>query len=425
MTRYSSLFVSSHGWQPLVLTGLLALGLVTASCQKEEFDDHYTLQDDAGFGSVSTIGGSLATKYAPGETVPVIVAFNQADNLKDITVFQVINKLDSMVVGTYSANGQYQSTPQLYTQIVPYTVPGTLANKTPVRVDVTLNFADGSKRLRRFTYTAANSPTLKFGTTPVTYRNGLSATQQSSGDVLGYSILLNEGGIATVPTAGSTATLFKNVDSLTYFVRSGTDAPKRLGVVRGPSAGAATTVTVNAPVPANSNGQTLTYSFVAYAQNTSTSLTAAPINIVGPTSFATALKTGRVVFGAGAPADSVAFNLKTALNEPNNGPTANKDLYVSGISTTSFTLAAANTTRYYKLTPAQVASGLYTSATANAIGLLLFQNTTSADLGIVAVNDVYAVRVRGTGEMMLLRVTGIKSSSAGSTGRVKFEYRTL
>ncbi|MET4107255.1 hypothetical protein [Hymenobacter sp. UYP22] len=424
MTRHSSLF-AARLWQPLGLAGLLALGLATAGCKKEEFDDHYTLQDEAGFGSITTVGGALATKYAPGETVPVIVAFNQGDNLKDVTVFQVINKQDSAVVGTYPANGQYNGTPQIFTQTVPYTVPATLANKTPVRVDVTLNFADGSKRLRRFTYLSASSPTLKFSATPVTYRNGLSATQQSSGDILGYSILLNEGGIATVPTAGSTATLFKAVDSLTYFARVGTDAPKRLGVVRGPSAGAATTVTVNAPVPAGSNGQTLTYSFVAYAQNTTTTLTAAPINIVGPTSFATALKTGRVVFGASAPSDSLAFNLKTALNEPAAGPVANKDLFVSGISTTSFTLAAANTTRYYKLTPAQVASGLYTTATANAIGLLLFQNTTSADLGTVAVNDVYAVRVRGTGEMMLLRITGIKSSAAGSTGRVKFEYRTL
>ncbi|RSK36236.1 hypothetical protein [Hymenobacter metallilatus] len=424
MTRYSSLF-AARWWQPLGLAGLLALGLATASCKKEEFDDYYTLQDNAGFGLVTTLGGALATKYAPTETVPVVVAFNPGDNLKDITVFQVINRLDSAVVGTYPANGQYNSTPQILTQVVPYTVPANLANKTPVRVDVTLTFADGSKRLRRFTYTAANSPTLKFGTTPVTYRNGLSATQQSSGDILGYSILLNEGGISTVPAGGSTATLFKNVDSLTTFVQVGTDAPRRLAVVRGPSAGAATTVTVNAPVPAGSNGKTLTYSFVAYAQNTSTSLTAAPINIVGPTSFATALKTGRVVFGSGAPSDSLAFNLKTALNEPAAGPAANKDLFVSGISTTSFTLAAANTTRYYKLTPVQVASGLYTTATANAIGLLLFQNTTSADLGTVAVNDVYAVRVRGTGEMMLLRITGIKSSAAGSTGRVKFEYRTL
>ncbi|RSK46837.1 hypothetical protein [Hymenobacter rigui] len=425
MKQYITSWVTARrGWQPLALAGLLALGLATAGCKKEDFNDYVQLQDNAGFGSISTQGGALATKYAPGETVPVIVAFNQSDNLKDITVFQVINKQDSAVVGTYPASGQLNGTPQLFNQTVPYTVPSTLANKTPVRVDVTLNFADGSKRLRRFTYTAASSPTLKFSATPVTYRNGLSVTQQTSGDILGYSILLNEGGIATVPTGGSTSTLFKNVDSLTYFVQSGTGTARRLGVVRGPSAGAATTVTVNAPVPAGSNGQTLTYSFVAYAQNTSTTLTAAPIAIAAPVSFAATAKTGRVAFGVATPSDSLAFNLRTGLNEPQSGPATNKDLSVSSYTSAGVVLTASNTTRYYKLTPAQVAAGLYNSATVNAIGLLLFQNTTSAELGTVAVNDVYAVRVRGA-ETMLLRITGIKPSASGSTGRVKFEYRTL
>jgi hypothetical protein len=103
-----------------------------------------------------------------------------------------------------------------------------------------------------------------------------------------------------------------------------------------------------------------------------------------------------------------------------------KDLQVSGLSSTGgLTLNAPNTTRYYKLTAAQLAAAPYATATANAIGNLVFQNTLVADLGTATAGDVYAVKVRGTSEVMLLRIQAVRSSTSGGIGRVKFEYRSL
>lgn len=101
---------------------------------------------------------------------------------------------------------------------------------------------------------------------------------------------------------------------------------------------------------------------------------------------------------------------------------------MSGLSSTSssaLTLSAPNTTRYYKLTSAQLAASPYATATANQVGLLLYQNAASADLGTPAAGDVYAVRLRGASTYALLRVLGTRASTGGGIGRVKFEYRTL
>jgi hypothetical protein len=419
--------ITAQPWlKSLVAPALGLLCFAASSCEKEPFDNHYKVQDATGFSILGLPNAGLAPKYAPGESAQVIIGYNANETPKDITVFQVINKQDSMVVGTYPANGQFLQSAQLTTQVVPYVVPATLANKTPVRVDVTLNFANGSKRMRRFTYNVASSPTLKFGATPATYRNGLAGTAQSTGDIIGYSLILNEGGIATLPPPAATpnATLFKAVDSLAYYYREGTQTPVRIGSVKNPTAGAANTRTVDITVPAAANGKTVTFVFVAYAQSTSATLTSAPISIGGTTALATT-RTGRVSFGPNSAPDSLAFNLKTGLNEPAANPVAAKDLFVSGVSGNTLLLSAANGTRFYKVPAAQVANGFYTKATANEVGNLIFLNTTSADLGAVAANDVYAVKVRGTGETMLLRILGTKNSTAGSTGRVRFEYRSI
>ncbi|QJX45647.1 hypothetical protein HMJ29_01325 [Hymenobacter taeanensis] len=421
------LYTTARPWlNALVAPALGLLCFAASSCEKEPFDNHYTVQDASGFTILGLPNAGLAAKYAPGETAPVIIGYNANESPKDITVFQVINKQDSAVVGTYPANGQFLQSAQLTTQAVPYVVPANLANKTPVRVDVTLTFANGSKRMRRFTYTVASSPTLKFGATPATYRNGLAGTAQSTGDIIGYSVIINEGGISTLPAPAATpnATLFKAVDSLAYYYREGTQAPIRLGVVRNPTAGAANTRTVDIVVPAAASGKTINFVFVAYAQSTSATVTSAPIAIGGTTALATT-RTGRVSFGPNSAPDSLAFNLKTGLNEPAANPVTAKDLFVSGVSGNTLVLSAANGTRYYKVPAAQVANGFYTKATANDVGTLIYQNTTAADLGAVAVNDVYAVKVRGTGETMLIRIVGTKNSTGGSTGRVRFEYRSL
>jgi hypothetical protein len=73
---------------------------------------------------------------------------------------------------------------------------------------------------------------------------------------------------------------------------------------------------------------------------------------------------------------------------------------------------------------AQLTANPYAKATANAVGNLLYQNTTTADLGAPAVGDVYTVRLRGGPEVLLLRVFALRASTNGGVGRLRFEYRS-
>lgn len=400
------------------------LGLLLGSCKKE-VDNLYTVDSEPGFAGLGQPRVALAARYAPGEAVPLFVSFAETDQLRDVTVFQVVARLDSAVLGTYPAAGTYNTTGGLQVMPVPYTVPNrTNGNGLTVRVDVTLNFQNGGSRMRRFSYVIAAPATLEFATAPPvpTYRNGLTGTAQSEGDVVGYSLILNKGGIGTVPVPPSTSLLFKAVDSLTTFYRIGTQPRVRAGVVRNPTTGVANTRTVDATIPRGSNGQPVTFIFEAYAAVQTLTLTAPAINVTNPTPLAT-LRTGRIAGGPSVTLDSLAFNLRTGTIEPAANPVAAKDLFLSGTGST-VTLSAANNTRFYRATPAQVAAGFYTSPNANLVATTLFQNTTVADVGAIAVNDVFAVRVRGA-EVMLLRILSVKAGSGGAAARVRFEYRSL
>ena len=418
-----------------LLLALPVLGLLLGGCKKNELDDYYHAPDtelsDAGFAGLGLPRVPLSTRYAPGDAVPLFVTYNETDQLRDITVFQVVNKADSVQTGVYPAGGSFNASGGLLAQAVPYVVPAA-TNGVPVRVDVTLTFQNGAKRLRRFTYNIAQPITLKFGATPATYRNTLAATAQSEGDIIGYSLITNETGIGVLPTPPALPApanpLFKAVDSLTTFYRIGTGAPVRVGVIRNPSNGAANTRTVDVTIPRNTNGQPVTYSFTAYGAVQAVTVTAPPINVTNPTVLAT-LRTGRISGGPNATPDSLAFNLRTGLIEPAANPATAKDLFVSGVSGGVF-LSAANTTRYTKITPLQLDRGFYSAPTANATGTALYANgvasaaSVSADLGPVAAGDVYAVRIRAA-EFALLRILSVKPSAAGSNARVRFEYKTL
>ncbi|AMR27742.1 hypothetical protein A0257_11980 [Hymenobacter psoromatis] len=370
----------------------------------------------------ATLNPTFNAKYAPGETIPVTALFNAPDNLTTITVFQA-TKTDSAQAGSYPAGGTFNPTLQSTAQTVPYVVPAAYPIGTMVRVDVTLTFAGGT-RLRRFTYQVANPPTLIFGSPAATYRNGLSATAQSEGDLIGYAVTLNAGGVSTA--TGLAPNLFKNVDSLVYYARVGTAGPLlRQGVIKTPTAGVENKRTIDLRVPPGAAGGGATFIFMAFAQSTSTTLTTPPLSVGAPTPLKTT-RQGRVSFGGGLSTDSLAFNLVTSLNEPAANAVTAKDLQVNGLSSTgTLTLNTSNPTRYYKLTTAQLAATPYATASANAIGTLLYQNTASADLGTPAVGDVYAVRLRGTPEVMLLRILALKPSTTGGVGRVRFEYRSL
>ncbi|NML67671.1 hypothetical protein HHL22_20920 [Hymenobacter sp. RP-2-7] len=412
------------------LLGLLGLGAL-ASC-KTNLPTPYTGPPTGGYANLALPNTTaLVTKYAPGESIPLTLGYYQGDNPTTITVFQA-TKTDSAQVGSYPVNGTFNQTLAVNTQAVPYTVPTTYAIGTAVRVDVTLNFADGGQRLRRITYTVASSPTLTNGTPTLTYRNGLGASAQTNGDVLGYAITLNAGGISTVPTGATTppSNLFKNVDSLVYYARTGTTgALQRQGVIKTPTAGVVNSRTIDVRIPSGSAAAGgAQFVFTAFAQTTSTTLTSALVPVAAAGTPLATTRRGTVSFGGGSSADSLAFNLSAGLPEPAANASTGKDLQVSGLSTAgsgALTLSAPNTTRYYKLSSSQLAANPYATATANQVGLLLYQNTASADLGTPAAGDVYAVRLRGASTYALLRILGTRASTSGGVGRVKFEYRTL
>jgi hypothetical protein len=409
---------------------LLTLGAL-AGC-KQELPTPYSTTPTGGYANLSLPNAAtLATKYAPGESIPLTLGYNAGDSPSSITVFQA-TRTDSSQAGSYPVQGTFNTTLGVTTQTVPYTVPTTYPIGSAVRVDVTLNFPDGGQRLRRITYTVASSPTLTNGTPTLTYRNGLAASAQTNGDIIGYAITLNAGGISTVPTGATSppSNLFKNVDSLVYYARAGTTGTlQRQGVIRTPTAGVANSRTIDVRIPSGSAAAGgAQFVFTAFAQSTSTSLTSALVPVVASGTALATTRRGAVSFGGGSSADSLAFNLSAGLPEPAANASTGKDLQVSGLSTAgngALTLSAPNTTRYYKLTSSQLAANPYATATANQVGLLLYQNTASADLGAPTAGDVYAVRLRGASTYALLRVLGTRASTSGGVGRVKFEYRTL
>jgi len=424
---YSRLFTNLRLF---ALLCLVACGL--ASCEKEPVDTYYQLQSEPGLALINS-NLTTITRYAPGETIPVVVGYNQTDAIRDFTVFQVVANQDSMIVGTYPvSNPTVDPTSRLMVQAIPYVVPANLANKTAVRVDVTTNFANGGSRMRRFTYNVASAPTIKLAaTSPVTYRNGLAATAQSAGDLIGYSLVLNEGGIATVPTTPTTSTLFKAIDSLSYFYQIGTQTPVRIGSIRNPTTGAANARTVDVRIPTTVPvGQPVRFVFATYAQPTAISqpyvafVTTPTLTTVAPT-LLSSTRRGAVSFGPGSSPDSLAFNLKLGQNEPAANAATAKDLVATGSTATSITLSVGNTTRVFQVPTSLVPATYYTQSSANTVGNFVYQNTLVSDLGSATVGNVYAIKVRGTAEVMLLRITGVRLGTNGSIGRVKFEYRSL
>ncbi|RYY13530.1 MAG: hypothetical protein EOO36_15690, partial [Cytophagaceae bacterium] len=169
------------------LVGLLGV-LALAGCKKE-LDTYYAPQPAGGY-SVLVTNAALATKYAPGETIPVGIGYNAGDAPNSITVFQATRTDSAQVSSTpIDSSLPISSTTGLTVQGVRYVVPTSYPVGTVVRVDITLNFGNGGSRLRRFTYQVANTPTLALGTPVATYRNGLSATAQSEGDLIGYALV--------------------------------------------------------------------------------------------------------------------------------------------------------------------------------------------------------------------------------------------
>ncbi|GAA3917621.1 hypothetical protein [Hymenobacter algoricola] len=406
---------------------LLAGALLTAGCQKDYEDPYPGIKDENG---PVTLTGAIpvVTKYAPGEAVRIQVAVADPGQVQDIQLVQVVSKTDSTVVGTVAPGFSYDPVNRTSSQLVTYTVPAALPNKQPVRLDVVVNFKNGGARTRAVSFNVARAPEIKFSATPATFRNGQLATQQSEDDIITYSVILNELGITTLPAGyvvGSAPPLFKTLDSLSYYYKIGNGAEQRIGSVR-LSSGAAATRAIDVTVPRGSVGQPVTFRFVAYslqqAASVSSTVTVVPLLALPQQ------RAGRLAFGPSASPDSLSFNLKTGLNELNANPATNKDIYLS-LNGSALVLSTANATQFFRLPATETSAQFFTSATSNAVARRYYQaqvagQLTTAVAGL-AMNDLILVKLRNTTEFLILRVLSTRPSTAGSTARLRFDYRSI
>jgi hypothetical protein len=405
----------------------LAGAALTTGCEKDYEEPYGEIKDDNGLVSLTTAIPVL-TKYAPGEVVSIQVAVTDPTQVQDIKLVQVVSKTDSTVVGTIAPNFSYQEFNRTSAQTVSYTVPTNLPNKQAVRLDVVVNFLNGGSRTRAVPFNVARAPEIKFGTTPAVYRNGLPATQQSQGDIITYSLILNETGINTLPAGyvvGSAPPLFKTLDSLSYYYRIGNGSFQRIGSVR-LSSGAAATRTIDLTVPPGSAGQQVTFGFVVFSLGQAPGITSSVI-VVAPAPLPQQ-RTGRLAFGPNANPDSLAFNLKTGLNELSANAATNKDIYLS-LNGNALVLGTANATQFFRLPATETSTQFFTSATVNSVARRYYQAQVAGQLttsvSTLAANDLILVKLRNTSEFLILRVLGVRPSTAGSTARLRFDYRSI
>ncbi|HEX8428495.1 hypothetical protein [Hymenobacter sp.] len=406
---------------------LLAATVLTTSCDKDIEEPYSAVLDDNAQVTLTNFI-PVVTKYAPGEQVRIEVAAAEPDQVQEIKLVQVVGKTDSTVVATLAPSFTYNEANRSTSQLVTYTVPATLPNKQPVRLDVVVNFKNGGSRTRAVPFNVARAPEIKFGATPATFRNGLTATQQSEQDIITYSVILNETGITTLPTGfvvGSSPPLFKTLDSLSYYYKIGTGAEQRIGSVR-LSSGAAAPRTVDVTVPRGSVGQQVTFRLVAYSLQQMAAVSST-VTVVAPAALPQQ-RTGRLAVGPNANPDSLSFNLRTGQNEPNPNPVTAKDIYLT-LNGTALNLATANATQFFRLPATETSTQAFTSATVNSVARRYYQaqvaGTLTSSVATLAPNDLILVKLRGTNEYQILRVLGIKPSAAGSTARLRFDYRSI
>ena len=421
---------------PFLPACAVAVSLLTG-CEKQPVPEPYTEVDPNGFVNLSS--PLTVAKFAPGETIPLVVSVPDPSAVDNITLYQVVYQRDSSIINTVQPNFSVDETARTTSQVINYTVPTNVTNKQRMRIDVTVNFKNGGSKVRRGVFLVANAPTLKFAATPATYRNGRSAANQSPNDIITYALVLNEGGINALPTTPSASPLFKTLDSITYFLQVPGQPERRIGKAN-LTTGAAATRNVDVQVPANATvGQQLTYRFVTYSVQQTASVSST-ITVTEPARYTGTAKTGRISFGPGANADSLAFNLKTGANEPNANASTTKDLFLSA-NGNSLILNAGNTTRLFRLPAVENPTGFYNNATINdvarryyiASGTTLLPapgltgGTPVTNIADLAAGDVILVRVRNStaNDYALLRVLGTRNGGVGGISRVRFEYRSL
>lgn len=405
---------------------LLALTGLVSGCE-EELDQNYT---EVGPQFPTVLGNNdftVASKYAVGETVSLGLTFAaQTDPIREILVLQKVEpSRDSVVVQTIPYQPAYSRLKRADTLVVRYVVPEA-ANKALIRVDVRVVSQSGQSKTRSTAFRVAEAtPTIRVNS--ATNVTAPTAGPVAPGDVVRYNLTLNVNGVTTATVATPAASiLYKDLDSLITYVRVGTAAERRLLQQRlpavGAQTGAATTLNVDATVPAGSAGQEVVFRFEAKVRTPArtASVSSAAITPAAPTALAAA-RTLTLTYAGTTGGDQAALDLTTFATVPAAGPASTKDVAITSTATNAVRLQALNPTtgtpapvptRFVRLTMGGAAA--YTNATLSSIRQT-FLTTAAANqvttLDNVVVGDVVVARVRGLDQYAIFTVTGLNRTS--------------
>ncbi|GAB2453443.1 hypothetical protein GCM10011375_00380 [Hymenobacter qilianensis] len=402
-------------YAPLLL--LTLSGLIT-SCD-DELDENYTEVGPQLPTVLANTSFTPDTKYAVGETVPLEINFaSQGEPIREVLVLQKVEpSRDSVVVQTIPYQPAYSRIKRADTLVVRYVVPQA-ANKAIIRVDVRVVSQNGQSKTRSAAFRVAEpTPTIRINS--VSNVTAPTAGPVVSGDVVRYNLTLNVNGVTSATaTTPATSILYKDLDSLITYVRVGTTAERRLLRQRlpavGAQTGAATTLNVDAPVPANSAGQAVTFRFEAKVRTPArtASVSSAPITPAAATALA-AVRPITLSYTGTTGGDQAAFNFATFSAATAADAATVKDIAITSIATNQVKLDALNTTRLVKTTAA-----VYNAATLNSIRQTYLTATAANQVASVAnvlVGDVYVARVRGGDQYVIFTVTGLNRTATGAS----------
>ena len=408
MTKHTTLYLAA------LLTGLALTG-----CHKE-IDDYYAVTGEQ-LPTLATNALGTAAKYAPGETFSFELNFGpQTSPLRDVRIYQRVEPgADSTLVQTIPYVAAYSRRKNADTLVVRYVVPAG-ANKANVRVAAILTAESGQSKARVLNFRLAE-PVPTVNISAVTNVTAPAGAVPVPGDVVRYAVRLNDGGINSASSFTAAGTLYTNLDSLITYVTVGTAAERRflrqrVPVGTGAQSGAATTVNVDATIPAGAAGQPVTFRFEAKSRYLGTpavrtaSATADPLTPGSPTSLATA-RTATLTYTGTTGGDLAAYDLATFASVPTAAAVDTKDVAISSTASNAVQLKALNTTKFVKSTAAA-----YDAATLNSIRQTYQTAAATAQLSTldaVQVGDVYVARLRNADQYVIFTVAGLNRTEAG------------
>ncbi|AMM52050.1 hypothetical protein TH61_13840 [Rufibacter sp. DG15C] len=346
--------------------------------------------------------------YAAGEKISFELGFFSDSPIKEINLYETIGTGARTKVQTYPYKPAFSQTDRTDTLIVNYTVP-QVPSKSVIKLETEILNENGLNLIRTFyVQVGMAQPTISVKSILNVPFNGVTA----EGDSVVFNVAINE----------NTAELYRPVDSVRIYYTIEGEAERFLRREAVTGTGAISR-NFGVKVPAGSVGKSITYRFevVSRRPKLTASASAAPIQVTAPSAL-TGPVTGMVELNAASP-DMAAYDLLAQTNVAATAPDATKDLVVTSVTASAFSLASKNDTRFVKTT-----AGVFNAATHNSISYQYLRGsaTASATISNAAVGDVYIAKLRGQNRFAIFTVTGItKNAGTGAPATLTFSVKYL